>query len=163
MSLSLLRNRSFTQASHLRASHLLHAEALPHASLLHASPPCFTHADAVPPHLPPSSRRSSVALAPPHLLCHGSCKYSATLPPLRCSWLRALSLPSAPSLPLAAAPSDPPQMTQAVLDLVGMSEEVAAWPLPIVFLCFWLGVGDTLLPASASTPRRRLKNHGQFL
>jgi hypothetical protein len=103
--------------------------------------------------------------APPHLLSHGSCRYSAALPPSRCSWLCALSLPSAPSLPpLAASISDPhlnqppppPQMTQAAPDLVGMSEEVAAWPLPIVFLCFWLGVKDALLPASALSPRRRL-------
>jgi hypothetical protein len=58
----------------------------------------------------------------------------------------AACLPSAPSLPLAAAPSDPPQMTQVAPDLVEMSD----------FLCFWLGVGDALLPASASTTRRRL-------
>jgi len=48
------------------------------------------------------------------------------------------------------------QMTQAATDLVGMSEEVAVWPLPIDFLCFWLGDGDALHPASASTTRRRL-------
>ena len=47
-------------------------------------------------------------------------------------------------------------MTQAATDLVGMSEEVAVWPLPIDFLCFWLGDGDALHPASASTTRRRL-------
>ena len=76
-------------------------------------------------------------LSPPHLLPHGSRRNSAALPPSRRSWLRALSLPSAPSLPLAAAPSDahleqqppPPQMTQAAPDLVGKSEEVAARPL----------------------------------
>jgi len=126
--------------------------------------PFFTQA-----HLPASStqmhrRRISLlhaGAAPPHLLPHGSRRYSAALPPSRCSWLRALSLPSALSLPLAAAPSDPhldqpqppPQMTQAAPNLVGMSDEVAAWPLPIVFLCFWLGVRDALLPASAlATP-----------
>ena len=83
-------------------------------------------------------------LAPPHLLPRGSRRNSAALPPSRCSWLRALSLPSAPSLPLAAAPSDahleqqppPPQMTQAMLDLVGVSKEAAAWPFLFVFLCF---------------------------
>jgi hypothetical protein len=53
-------------------------------------------------------------------------------------------------------------MTQAVPDLVGMSEEVAAWPLPIDFLFFWLGVGDDLLPVSTSMPRRRLKNYGWY-
>ena len=113
----------------------------------------------------PSRRRRRISLlhigaGPPHLLPHGSRRYSAALPPSRCSWLRALGLPSAPSLPLAAALSDPhldqppppPHMTQAALDLVGGSEEVAARPLPIVFLCFWLGVGDALLPASALSP-----------
>jgi len=70
--------------------------------------PFFTQA-----HLPASStqmhrRRISLlhaGAAPPHLLPHGSRRYSAALPPSRCSWLRVLSLPSAPSLPLAAAPS----------------------------------------------------------
>jgi len=116
-----------------------------------ASSPCFTHTDA--------RRRISLLHAgavSSHLLPHGSRRYSVARPSPRCSWLHALSLPPLPSLPPAAAPSDPPQMTQAATDLVGMSEEVAVWPLPIDFLCFWLGDGDALHPASASTTRRRL-------
>ena len=116
-----------------------------------ASSPCFTHTDA--------RRRISLLHAgavSSHLLPHGSRRYSVARPSSRCSWLHALSLPPLPSLPPAAAPSDPPQITQAETDLVGMSEEVAVWPLPIDFLCFWLGDGDALHPASASTTRRRL-------
>ena len=132
-------NRQPTSASlsHLRSS-LTQAPAPPlHASLLHAGTAL--------PHLPAprtqmQRRRISLlhsSAAPPHLLPHGSRRYSAALPPSRCSWLRALNLPSAPSLPLAAALSDPhldqpppqPQLTQVAPDLVGMSEEVAARPL----------------------------------
>ena len=72
---------SFTQAQCCRISSLLHR-------------------GAAPPHL-----------APPCLLPHGSRRYSAARPPSCCSWLCALSLPSAPSLPLAAAPSDPPSQS----------------------------------------------------
>jgi hypothetical protein len=44
--------------------------------------------------------------------------------------------------------------------LVGTSKEAAARrPLPIVFLWFWLGIMDVLLPASALSLRRHLKNH----
>ena len=135
MSLSLLRSSLISRAQSSGA----------------ASSPCFTHTDA--------RRRISILHAgavSSHLLPHGSRRYSITRPSSRCSWLHALSLPPLPSLPPAAAPSDPPQMTQAATDLVGMSEEVAVWPLPIDFLCFWLGDGDALHPASASTTRRRL-------
>jgi len=139
-------NRQPTSASlSLLRSSLTQAPAPPlHASLLHAGTAL--------PHLPAprtqmQRRRISLlhsSAAPPHLLPHGSRRYSAALPPSRCSWLRALSLPSALSLPLAAAPSDPhldqpqppPQMTQAAPNLVGMNDEVAAWPFLFVFLCF---------------------------
>jgi hypothetical protein len=88
--------------------------------------------------LPP--HRRSTATSPPSWFR----QVQRRPPSLRCSWPRTLSLPSTPSLPLAAAPSDPhleqppppPQMTQAMLDLVGVSEEAAAWPFLFVFLCF---------------------------
>lgn len=135
--------------SRLRHPIFTHRISSTHAGSATASLPlpCFTHADAAPPYLPPSVGAAQPHLVPPRLLPHGSRRYSAARPPSSCSWLRALSLPSCPSLHLAAAPSDPPQMTQAVPDPVGMSEEVAAWPLPIDFLCFLV-------------PRRRHKNYG---
>ena len=135
MSLSLLRSSLISRAQSSSA----------------ASSPCFTHMDA--------RRRISLLHAgavSSHLLPHGSRRYSVARPSPRCSWLHALSLPPLPSQPPAAAPSDPPQMTQAATDLVGMSEEVAVWPLPIDFLCFWLGDGDAIHPTSASTTRQRL-------
>jgi hypothetical protein len=148
VSLSLLRHRSFTGIFTHRISFTQKRRRTLHASLLDASPPCFMHADAAPSHLPPSRRRSSIAssaaASPPSWITQVQRR------PASLKLLLAACLPSAPSLPLAAAPSDPPQMTQAAPDLVEMSD----------FLCFWLGVGDALLPASASTTRRRLKNHG---
>jgi hypothetical protein len=137
-------NRQPTSASLSLLKSSLTQAPLPHASLLHAG--------AALPHLPASrtqmqrrhisllhaAQRSATA-SPPSWLTQVQRR-----PPLsRCSWLHALSLPSAPSLPLATAPSDPhldqpqppPQMTQAPY-LVGMSEEVATWPLLSFFSSF---------------------------
>jgi hypothetical protein len=114
--------------------------------------------------------------APRHLLPHGSHSCSAALPPSRCSWLHALSLPSAPSLPLAAAPSDPPSRstTASVADdpsgvrFGGDERGGSCMAFPYRFPSsphgiwisryFWLGIGDALLPASTLSPRRHLKN-----
>jgi hypothetical protein len=62
---------------------------------------------------------------------------STTLPP-------SVMLLAAHPQPALRSPSDPHlnqpppqlQMTQAAPDLVEMSKEAAAWPFPIVFLCF---------------------------
>ena len=113
-----------------------------------AACPCFMHAGAVPLHLPPSSRHSSTA-SPPSWLTQVHRR-----PPSLALLLTACAQPALRSFPTSCRSL--PKMTQAAPDLVGMSEEVAARPLPIVFLCFWRGVGEALLPASALSPRRHL-------
>ena len=116
----------------------------PTSALLYLSLLRSSHEDMDAHTLPGGLCSLHACAAPPHLLPHGSGRCSAALPPSRCSWLRPLSLPSTPSLPLAAAPSDahhdqpppPPQMTQVAPDLVGVSEVAAAWLFPIILLYF---------------------------